>query len=91
MHIFQKPPRADVLFLRTRQVGWRAATANNGRRLADEGEEEWAVVAEPEPEQEKEDHQHYDIRPDNVGRPDAVGDQTDCAAENKPFVSEDKE
>ena len=70
MHIFIKSHReADVLFVRTRQVDRRAAIANNGRRLADEGEEEWAVVAEPEPEpeqeQEKEDHRHYDIRPDH--------------------------
>ena len=26
-----------------------------------------------------------------MGRPDAVCYQTDCAAENKPFVSEDEE
>ena len=56
---------ADVSFLRTRQVDRRVEIANDGRRLADEGEEEWAVVAELEPEQEKEDHRHYDIRPDH--------------------------
>ena len=53
------------MFGRTQQVGRRAAIANDGRRLADEGEEEWAVVAELEPEQEQEDHRHYDIRPDH--------------------------
>ena len=35
---------------------------NDGRQLADEGEEEWAVVAEPE--QEQEDRQHCDTTPD---------------------------
>ena len=64
LHIFVKNHQAaDVLFWRTRQVDWRVATANNGQRFADEGEEEWAVVVESA--QEQEDRRHYDIKPDH--------------------------
>ena len=64
MHIFFRNPReADVSFLRTRQVDRRVETVIDGRRLADEGEEERAVVAEPEVEQEK-NRRHCDTTPD---------------------------
>ena len=64
MHIFVRNPReADVSFLRTRQVDRRVEIGIDGRQLADEGEEERAVVAEPEPEQEK-SRRHCDTTPD---------------------------
>ena len=63
MHIFVRNHReADVSFLQTRQVDRRVEIVNDGRQLADKGEEEWAVVAEPEPEQE--DRRHCDTTPD---------------------------
>ena len=64
MHIFVRNHReADVSFLRTRQVDRRVETVIDGRQLADEGEEERAVVAEPEVEPE-ENRRHCDTTPD---------------------------
>ena len=62
MHIFVRNHReADVSFLRTRQVDRRVEIGIDGRRLADEGEEERAVVAEPEQEKSR---WHCDTTPD---------------------------
>ena len=63
MHIFfiRNHREADVSFLGTQQVDRRVETVNNGRQLADEGEEERAVVAEPEPEKSR---WHCDTTPD---------------------------
>ena len=63
MHIFKNHQVADVLFWQTRQVDRWVVTVNDGRRFADEEEEEWAAVVESA--QEQENHWHYDIKPDH--------------------------